>query len=583
MRDLGDRAHVVAMARPERHGRAAHERRPLVDGVGKALQRDAAVGLGPNVDDLGAAQLLGVRDLAHGRELVLADHDPVALTREVERGDERAHSLRNRGRDGDVVGLRVQQPGERGSRRLVPLDPELPLRAVLVPAGQPLLRCRADAVRKRTLRARVRVRRVLEDRELVPNGQSRGQVRGQVRGRVGFGPVHAHAELTQRPPALASRAVKISVRLVQYLGSPREIVDLAVAAERAGVDEVWVPHDPFMSNALTMQTAIAERTERVVVGTLGTNPYTTDPSEIATHLATLDLLSGGRAALGLGLHTTAMVEWLGLDATDVVERTRAAVAIVRALLRGETVTSEGPYAWGDECSLRFEPLRPDPPIHVAGFGSELLRLAGEIGDGAMPMATPPESVEPLLADIRAGAAGGRAQSGRARARGVRLALALGGRSGDGGAAATDDRDLRPAPRGARARVDRAHASRARAASHSRRKRPARRGRSGRHVTDVRARPRRNTRAGRASNRGSRRTGRDPCEPRRAARPRSARGDPPPRRTRPPGPRTSARGTPCGDPRSRSAPTPSPRGRSGRSTARSRDRRSTARRSRSARR
>ena len=198
--------------------------------------------------------------------------------------------------------------------------------------------------------------------------------------------------------------MKISVRLVQYLGSPREIVDLAVAAERAGVDEVWVPHDPFMSNALTMQTAIAERTERVVVGTLGTSPYTTDPSEIATHLATLDLLSGGRAALGLGLHTTAMVEWLGLDATDVVERTRAAVAIVRALLRGETVTSEGPYAWGDECSLRFEPLRPDPPIHVAGFGSELLRLAGEIGDGAMPMATPPESVEPLLAAIRAGAA-----------------------------------------------------------------------------------------------------------------------------------------------------------------------------------
>ena len=82
------------------------------------------------------------------------------------------------------------------------------------------------------------------------------------------------------------------------------------------MDEVWVPHDPFMSNAWTIQTAIAEATERVVVGALGTNPYTTDPSEIATHLATLDLLSGGRAALGLGLHTTSMVEWLGLDATD---------------------------------------------------------------------------------------------------------------------------------------------------------------------------------------------------------------------------------------------------------------------------
>jgi 5,10-methylenetetrahydromethanopterin reductase len=198
--------------------------------------------------------------------------------------------------------------------------------------------------------------------------------------------------------------VKISVRLVQYLGSPRDVVELAVAAERAGVDEVWVPHDPFMSHAWTLQTAIAEATERVVVGSLGTNPYTTDPSEIATHIATLDLLSGGRAALGLGLHTTSMVEWLGLDASDVAERTRAAVAIVRALLRGETVTSVGPYTWGEECSLRFEPLREDIPIHVAGFGTALLRLAGRIGDGAMPMATPPESVAPLVEEIRAGAA-----------------------------------------------------------------------------------------------------------------------------------------------------------------------------------
>jgi 5,10-methylenetetrahydromethanopterin reductase len=197
--------------------------------------------------------------------------------------------------------------------------------------------------------------------------------------------------------------VKVSVRLVQYLGSPRDVVRLAVEAERAGIDEVWVPHDPFMSSAWTIQTAIAEATERVVVGSLGTNPYTTDPSEIATHLATLDLLSGGRAALGLGLHTTSMVEWLGYDGSDVVERTRAAVAIVRTLLRGGTVTREGPYAWGGECALRFEPLRPDPPLHVAGFGSTLLRLAGEIGDGAMPMATPPESVGPLVADVHAGA------------------------------------------------------------------------------------------------------------------------------------------------------------------------------------
>ncbi|MBM2821924.1 MAG: Bac luciferase protein [Thermoleophilia bacterium] len=199
--------------------------------------------------------------------------------------------------------------------------------------------------------------------------------------------------------------MRVGVRLVQYLGSPREVVSLAVAAEEAGVDEVWVPHDPFMSHAWTISTAIAEATDRVVVGSLGTNPYTTDPSEIAAQVATLDLLSDGRAALGLGLHTTSMVEWLGLDASDVVPRTRAAAAIVRALLRGETVRGDGPYRWGPECALRFAPLRAEVPIHIAGFGTDLLRLAGEIGDGAMPMATPPESVAALADDVREGARG----------------------------------------------------------------------------------------------------------------------------------------------------------------------------------
>jgi 5,10-methylenetetrahydromethanopterin reductase len=198
--------------------------------------------------------------------------------------------------------------------------------------------------------------------------------------------------------------MRVGVRLIQYLGSPADIVDLAVHAEACGLDEVWVPHDPFMTSAWAVTSAIAARTERITIGSIGTNPYTTDPSEIAAYLATLDLLSHGRAALGLGLHTEEMVRWLGYDAGDLAERLRSSVATVRALLRGEVVTApNGPYAWGDECRLRFEPFRPDPPIHVAGFGPELLRLGGAIGDGVMPMATPPESVGELAKDIHAGA------------------------------------------------------------------------------------------------------------------------------------------------------------------------------------
>ena len=56
-----------------------------------------------------------------------------------------------------------------------------------------------------------------------------------------------NADATSRSGSVAS--VRVGVRLIQYLGTPAEIVDLAVHAEECGLDEVWVPHDPFMTSA----------------------------------------------------------------------------------------------------------------------------------------------------------------------------------------------------------------------------------------------------------------------------------------------------------------------------------------------
>jgi 5,10-methylenetetrahydromethanopterin reductase len=198
--------------------------------------------------------------------------------------------------------------------------------------------------------------------------------------------------------------MKFGLRLIQWLGTPERLVELAVLAERAGFDQVWFPHDPFMLNTWTLSSAVAARTDRITVASIGTNPYTTDPSEIATYLATLDLLSGGRATIGIGLHTDAMVGWTGHDAGDRIDRTRIAVDVVRRLLRGETVAGPiGPYTWTDECFLRFEPLRSDVPIYVAAYDRAYLELSGEIGDGSLPMITPPESATAMAGPILDGA------------------------------------------------------------------------------------------------------------------------------------------------------------------------------------
>jgi 5,10-methylenetetrahydromethanopterin reductase len=198
--------------------------------------------------------------------------------------------------------------------------------------------------------------------------------------------------------------MKFGIRLIGYLGNARELLRLAVLAEQAGFDDVWFPHDIFMGNTWVLTSAVATRTSRIRIGSVGTNPYTTNPAEIATYIATLDDLSAGRAVLGLGLHTQKMVEWTGQDASDYLPRTREAVAIIRALLRGEVVACQGEaFQWTEQCYLRFKPYRNAVPIYVCAFGEQYLALSGAIGDGSLPMITPPESASYMVAAITAGA------------------------------------------------------------------------------------------------------------------------------------------------------------------------------------
>ncbi len=124
--------------------------------------------------------------------------------------------------------------------------------------------------------------------------------------------------------------------------------------------------------------------------------YTFDPCEIATYIATLDEISKGRAILGLGLHTTDMIGWVGIEAKNPITRTREAVHLIRKTLMTSPKKRPPPFVgsefqWSDQAYLRFEPRRTEIPIYIAAFGREYLELSGEIGDGSLPMITPPES------------------------------------------------------------------------------------------------------------------------------------------------------------------------------------------------
>lgn len=199
--------------------------------------------------------------------------------------------------------------------------------------------------------------------------------------------------------------MKFGIRFIENLGTVRDIVRYSQHAEQAGFDCVWFPHDIFMKNTWVVTAAVAQATSRITIGNVGTNPYTTNPAEIASYLATLDELSGGRAMIGIGLHTHDMVNWAGVDCTDILEVTRESVSLIRRLLNGEVVEHRSAhFSWSDQCYLRFKPLRPDIPIYICAFGDDFLALSGEIGDGSLPMVTPPASAPRMVDCIRKGQA-----------------------------------------------------------------------------------------------------------------------------------------------------------------------------------
>ncbi|CCH31932.1 LLM class flavin-dependent oxidoreductase [Actinosynnema sp. NPDC047251] len=198
--------------------------------------------------------------------------------------------------------------------------------------------------------------------------------------------------------------VLTSIRLTQFVGGPAELVDLAVTAEEAGFDQVWFASDPFMLHTWSLCTAVALRTSRIHIGALGMNPATVDPSEIAAHLGTLDLLSGGRALAGIGSHTDGMVPKIGLDGSTIPGRTAEAVRLVRALIAGQDAPTDGEhYRWQPGCALGFTPHRSRIPLHVTAYGEEFLTAAGGYGDGVLPILFPPETAAEVVGWIRAGA------------------------------------------------------------------------------------------------------------------------------------------------------------------------------------
>lgn len=183
--------------------------------------------------------------------------------------------------------------------------------------------------------------------------------------------------------------MKTSLRLNNDL-SPSAYIALVQAAESVGFDQFWISNDLFLRSAWAILPILAQQTRRIEIGSAILNPYTTDPSEIAMFAATMDEISGNRFNLGLAAGAADFLSWVGIEQRAPLATMRESIRAIRLLQQGERAVINGRHLqWGDEAYLRFAAPRITP-IYVGAMGPRMLRLAGEIADGVLPLLFPPE-------------------------------------------------------------------------------------------------------------------------------------------------------------------------------------------------
>ena len=183
--------------------------------------------------------------------------------------------------------------------------------------------------------------------------------------------------------------------------NPTELIALAQEAERLGYDSAWAA-EAWGTDAATVLAWLAATTSTLKVGSAIFQIPARTPTNTAMTAATLDLMSGGRVLLGLGVSGPQVVEgWHGEPWGKPLSKMREYVEIVRTVLRRETVEHagehysipyEGPGATGlgKPLKLMARPLRPDIPIYLAVFKPRAVELAAEIADGWLPIFFSPE-------------------------------------------------------------------------------------------------------------------------------------------------------------------------------------------------
>jgi alkanesulfonate monooxygenase SsuD/methylene tetrahydromethanopterin reductase-like flavin-dependent oxidoreductase (luciferase family) len=191
---------------------------------------------------------------------------------------------------------------------------------------------------------------------------------------------------------VATGGLPIGVTIRSIRAEPGWWLESARRLDAAGYAGIWT-WDHFMGQgdttvpvveAWTILSMAAASTSRATVGSFVLNVMNRHPAVLARMASTLQIASGGRLILGIGIggapreHKAYGIEFP--DPKERAARLEEAIGVLRALWTGGPVTRDSPFYPLRDATAFPIPV-PPPPIAIGGETPAGARLAGRIGDG----------------------------------------------------------------------------------------------------------------------------------------------------------------------------------------------------------
>jgi alkanesulfonate monooxygenase SsuD/methylene tetrahydromethanopterin reductase-like flavin-dependent oxidoreductase (luciferase family) len=163
---------------------------------------------------------------------------------------------------------------------------------------------------------------------------------------------------------------------------PERLRSVALTADTAGLDELWLWEDCFREAGISAAAAALAWTSRVRVG-IGLLPVPFRNVAIeAMEAATMSRLFPDRILFGIGHGVQEWMAQVGARVDSPMTLLREHASALRSLLAGERVTTDGRYVQLDDVALDWPPPHV-PPLIVGAVGPRTIELSGELGDGTL--------------------------------------------------------------------------------------------------------------------------------------------------------------------------------------------------------